>query len=70
VVAGDDEQRSPERTEELGCPLMLFRAVSMGEIAARHDELRLDLVDERPKVCLDLRLLSRPDVEIRYLNDA
>ena len=70
MVSRDDQQRAFERAQKDGCALVLLALVSMREVAARHDELRLRLGDERPQALLHLRLLERARVEIRHLNDA
>jgi hypothetical protein len=58
VVPGDDEKSSFERLQQARCAFVLLGSVAMGEVAARHHELRFRLLDERAQIALDFRLLA------------
>ena len=70
MVPGDDQERRAEGAQQRGRALVLLGGVAVGQVAARDDELRGELGDERPQVVLHLGLLTRARMEVGNLQDA
>ena len=70
MVARDDEQRRPERAQQLRRGLVLLRRAAVGEVAARDHELRLEPLDERSRAPIPQSTAFGADVQIRDVQDA
>ncbi len=65
MIAGNDEQRTAERTQERRGAVVLLGPASVREVAARDDECRVDALDQAFEGALDGRHFVRPDMDVR-----
>ncbi len=73
VVSRYDEHGRAEPAEELRDRVVLRREAAVGEVAARHDEGRIDTLDQFGDGVLESGIMQcapRADVEIGHVEDA
>jgi hypothetical protein len=70
VVPRHREHRQAEAAQEPGSALLLVAVRAMSEVAARHEQLRADVLDELRQRTLDLGILTCTHVEIGNVEDA
>lgn len=70
VVAGDRENGRAETLEELGGTVVLVGAAAVRQVAARHDQLRLEALDQAGETRLQLLLFAAADVEIGEVKES
>lgn len=70
VVAGDRENGRAETLEELGGTVVLVGAAAVRQVAARHDQLRLEALDQAGETRLQLLFFPAADVEIGEVKES
>jgi hypothetical protein len=70
VVARDRENRRAEPLQEPGCPLVLLGSTAVGQVAARDDELRPHVDEQRCYRLLDRGILARAEMQVGDVENA
>jgi hypothetical protein len=70
VVAGDREHGRAEALEELCGSVVLVGPATVGQIAARHDQLGLESIDQAGETRLQMLLFVAADVEIGEVKES
>jgi hypothetical protein len=70
VVARDREHGWAEAPEELGGPVVLLWPAAVRQVAARHDQLGIEALDQAHETSLQVLLFLTSDVEIGEVKES